>query len=125
MKKNFKTLWLYLAKRDKKGIRIIAKFLSRELEPIKLDNIKRLTMPESWEGKIFTYIEQNKIYWEPWLQTSDDFEELKKSLKKRGYSDIPANGQPMIPITQQIIVNINNFPEQKKMIQKINEYKTF
>lgn len=124
MKKNFENLWLYLARRDKKGVQIIAKFLSRELDPIKLDNIKRLTLPESWEGKIFTYIEQNKIYWEPWIQTNSDFEDLKKSLRKRGYSDIPANGQPMIPVVPQIVVNVNNFPKQTKMIQKVNEYRT-
>lgn len=120
MKKDYKHLWLYLAKRDKKGVQIIAKFLSRDIDPIKLDNIKRLTLPESWEGKIFTYIEQNKIYWEPWIQTNESFDELKDSLKNRGYSDLPANGQPMIPTIPQIIVNINNFPKQKSMIQKNN-----
>jgi len=124
MKKNLKTLWLYLAKRDKKGIQIIAKLLSRDLDPTKLDNIKRLALPESWEGKIYSYLEQNKLYWEPWLQTNDNFDDLKNSLKKRGYSDIPSNGQPMIPVVPQIVININNFTKQKKMIQKTNEYKT-
>jgi hypothetical protein len=118
MKKNLKTLWLYLAKRDKKGIQILAKFLCRELDPIKLDNIKRLALPLSWESKIFEYIEQNKLQWEPWVQTEDDFDVFKKSLKIRGYSDIPANGQPMISVLPQIVVNVNNFPEQKSMITK-------
>lgn len=119
MKKNLKVLWLYLAKRDKKGIQIVANFLCRELDPIRLDDIKRLTLPISWESKIFEYIEQNKIQWEPWVQTSESFDDIKKNLKIRGYSDIPSNGQPMMPITPLLVVNINNFPKQKNMIRKI------
>lgn len=118
MKKDYKTLWLYLAKRDKKGIQILAKFLSRELSPTKLDSIRKLTLPLSWESRIFDYIEQNKINWEPWVQTETNFEALKAQLKKRGYSDIPSNGQPMIPIAPILIVNVNNFEIKKSMIRK-------
>jgi len=118
MKKNLKTLWLYLAKRDKKGIQIIANFLCRDLDPIKLDDIKRLALPLSWESKIFEYIQQNKMEWEPWVQTENDFDSLKRNLKTRRYSDIPANGQPMISVVPQITVNVNNFPAQKSMIRK-------
>lgn len=118
MKKDYKILWLYLAKRNKKGVQIIAQFLSRDLNPTKLDNIKRLALPESWEGKIFQYIEDNKMYWEPWLQTGMDFNDLQNNLKNRGYSNIPVNGRPMIPVVPQLVVNINNFEKQKSMIQK-------
>jgi hypothetical protein len=118
MKKNLKTLWLYLAKRDKKGIQILANFLSRDLSPIRLDDIKRLTLPLSWESKILEYIQQNRIDWEPWVQTEEEFDDLKKNLKARGYSDIPSNGQPMISVTPQLVVNINNFPKEKSMIKK-------
>jgi hypothetical protein len=118
MKKDYKTLWLYLAKRDKKGVQILAKFLSRELSPTKLDNIKRLTLPISWEYRIFEYIDKNKINWEPWVQTETSFENLKIQLKKRGYTDIPSNGQPMIPIAPILTVNVNNFEAKKSMIRK-------
>ena len=63
-------------------------------------------------------IEQNKIYWEPWVQTANSFDDLRLNLKARGYSNIPANGYPMILVTPQVIVNINNFPKQKNMVQR-------
>ena len=116
--KDLRILWLYLAKRDKKGIQILAKLLCREIDPVALSNIKMLALPPSWEGRISDTIEQNKIYWEPWVQTSDTFNDLKLNLKARGYSNIPVNGHPMILVTPQVVVNINNFPKQKSMVQK-------
>jgi hypothetical protein len=116
--KDLKILWLYLAKRDKKGVQILAKLLCREINPIALSSIKILGLPPSWEGKIADTIEQNKIYWEPWVQTAETFDEIKLNLKARGYSNIPVNGNPMILITPQVVVNINNFPKQKNMVQK-------
>ena len=83
-----------------------------------LSNIKILGLPPSWEGKISDMIEQNKIYWEPWVQTANSFDDLRLNLKARGYSNIPANGYPMILVTPQVIVNINNFPKQKNMVQR-------
>lgn len=118
MKSDLKILWLYLGRRDKKGVQILAKLLCRDLSPIKLSNIKVLSLPSSWEGKLSDMIEQNKIYWEPWLQTNDTFEDLASNLKIRGYSQLPANGQPMISIIPKLIVNVNNFPKQKIMVQK-------
>ena len=116
--KDLKILLLYLAKRDKKGVQILAKLLCREINPIALSNIKILSLSPSWEGKIADTIEQNKIYWEPWVQTAATFDDLRLNLKARGYSNIPVNGQPMILVTPQVIVNINNFPKQKNMVQK-------
>jgi len=116
--KDLKVLWLYLSKRDKKGVQIIAKLLCREINPIPLANIKLLSLPPSWEGKIADIIEQNKIYWEPWVQTASTFDDLKFNLKIRGYSNVPVNGSPMILITPQVLVNVNNFPKQKNMVQK-------
>ena len=96
----------------------MAKLLCREINPIVLSNIKILSLPPSWEGKIADMIEQNKIYWEPWVQTANSFDDLRLNLKARGYSNIPANGYPMILVTPQVIVNINNFPKQKNMVQR-------
>jgi hypothetical protein len=62
-------------------------------------------------------MQQNRINWEPWVQTEDDFDNLRKNLKSRGYSDIPSNGQPMISVVPLIIVNVNNFPKEKSMIK--------
>lgn len=121
MKKNETiTLWLYLARKDKKGIKILAKLMSRELYPTVIENVSQLGLPSSWEVKINEYIEsQGKIYWDVYIQTAKTFDDLKSNLKKRGYSDIPINGNPMILILPQFLINVNLFPKQKTMIRKI------
>jgi hypothetical protein len=117
-KSNLKTLWMYLARRDKKGVKIISKFYSRDIDPIVIDDLKIFNLPSSWYGKIKSYIDDNLIYWEPWIQTAVNFDELKTNLKKRGYSELPANGSPMILVTPTLFVNSNFFAKQPTMIQK-------
>lgn len=118
MKSELKTLWLYLGRRDKKGIKIISKFYSRDIDPILVNDLKIFNLPSSWYGKVKSYIDNNIIYWEPWIQTAVTYESLKDSLKKRGYSDLPSNGQPMILVTPTLFVNSNFFNKKTFMVQK-------
>jgi hypothetical protein len=118
MKSDLKILWLYLAKRDKKGVKILSKFYSRDIGPILLEDLKILNLPSSWYGKVKGYIDENLMYWQPWLQTAVDFDELKASLKIRGYSELPANGRPMVLVTPTLFVNSNFFEKQKVMLKK-------
>lgn len=118
MKSDLKTLWMYLARRDKKGVKIISKFYSRDIDPIQVNDLKVFNLPSSWYGKIKSYIEENYIYWEPWIQTAETYEDLKDSLKMRGYSELPGNGQPMILVTPTLFVNSNFFAKQISMVQK-------
>ena len=118
MKSDLKILWLYLAKRDKKGVKILSKFYARDMGPLPLEDLKLLNLPSSWYGKVKTYIDENMLYWQPWLQTATSFEELKYSLKIRGYSELPANGRPMVLVTPTLFVNSNFFEKQKVMLKK-------
>lgn len=118
MKSELKTLWLYLGRRDKKGIKIISKFYSRDIDPIIVNDLKVFNLPSSWYGKVKSYIDDNLLYWEPWMQTAVTYEDLKANLKNRGYSDLPGNGQPMILVTPTLFVNSNLFAKQSTMVQK-------
>jgi len=56
-------LYLYLARRDKSGIRIL-------------------------DGQITQIIYDARMLWEPWVESANTFEELRASLKIRGYTNI-------------------------------------
>jgi len=118
MKSDLKILWLYLAKRDKKGVKILSKLYSRDIGPIPLEDLKLLNLPSSWYGKVKSYIDENLLYWQPWIQTATSFDELKANLKVRGYSELPANGKPMVLVTPTLFVNSNFFEKQKIMLRK-------
>lgn len=117
-KSDLKTLWLYLGRRDKKGVKILSKFYSRDIDPIVIDDLKVFNLPPSWYSRIKTQIDDDLLYWEPWIQTAFNFDELKSNLKKRGYSEIPANGKPMILVTPTLFVNSNFFNKKNTMVQK-------
>lgn len=117
-KSDLKTLWLYLARRDKKGIKILSKFYSRDIDPTLVVDLKVFNLPSSWYAKIKSYIDDNILYWEPWIQTGFNYDELKSNLKKQGYSELPANGKPMILVTPTLFVNSNSFIKNPSMVQK-------
>lgn len=118
-------LYLYLGRRDKKGIRIIAKLTGRTLLPTRIDDagLLSLALPEAWYNQIHQIIYDNRMLWEPWLQSwSGTFEELRTSLKARGYTNIPVSAQPEFTastITNQY-VNISYLPQRKTMLRRTN-----
>ena len=57
--------------------------------PNRFNDLKILKLPANLEFDIKQSIESNKMLWEPWTEGVETFEDLRKSLKKRGYSNIP------------------------------------
>lgn len=55
----------------------------------KLEDIESLNLPQVWEKKISLVINENKMLYEPWIESAKDFEELKQRLKGRGFSNLP------------------------------------
>ena len=83
-------IYLYLARRDKKGIKIITIFPSKSgYSHTRVSDIKSLTLPDDLESSITKDVHENRMLWEPWLEGAENYSDLKKSLIKRGYSNIP------------------------------------
>ena len=82
-------LYLYLAKRNKKGIKILTVLNSEPCMPIRLTDVKKLKLSSDMESKISQEIHSNRLLWEAWIETADDFAGLKKSLTARGFSNLP------------------------------------
>lgn len=102
MRKTPKTAYLYLAKRDKKGIKLIIRLYSPKELVSRIVDVKFLGLPRDLEKNIEKIVQDNKMDWELWLATVNSYDELKKLLRKRGYSRIPTNSIPQI-------VEVGNF----------------
>jgi len=72
----------------------------------KINDLKTLELPELWEKKINKVINENKMLYEPWIESAKDFEDLKQRLKGRGFT-----GLPMGLITMLDIPSYGNAPK--------------
>lgn len=113
-------LYLYLARLDKTDVRILLKLRSPSILPSRYDNLNALGVPEPYLSAIQQVIVDNRLLWEPWVETADSYNELKVSLKNRGYNNLPTSGKPEFIITDVATssVNPNNLPQKKIMIRK-------
>lgn len=113
-----KTLWLYLGRRDLKGVNILAILTAREQNPTRLANISTLGLPLTIASQIEKKIFDDRMLWEPWIETAATFEDLRASLKLRGYTQIPISGQPFFSKITSNLINISRVEKQKTMIRK-------
>lgn len=113
-------MYLYLARRDKTGIRILSILKTQPRLATRLDNIDSLNLPSNWSDQIKQIIYDNRMMWEPWVETSESFETLKKSLKNRGYTNLPLNGSPEFFAinTESPKVNLSSIPKRNTMVRK-------
>jgi len=102
--------YLYLARRDKKGFKLLSVFNSeKKLAASRMSNISQLSLPKTLESQIQQSISKDDMLWEPWLETADNFNDLKKSLTNRGYTNLPIHDSP-----RHTVVNFYFSDEKKK-----------
>lgn len=70
-------------------MKLITVFLGESIITSKINDVKELKLPQLWERKIQQIIDENKMLYEPYIESAKDFNELKERLKGRGYSDLP------------------------------------
>ena len=93
-----KRLYLYLASKSKKGIKVITVLQGESIVTSKLENVQSLNLPELWEKKIQQVVQDNKMLYDPWIESAKNFDELKQRLKGRGYSDLPMGLNTLLDI---------------------------
>lgn len=115
-------LYIYLLRRDKKGVRILARLKSKSLNPIKIDDISNLNLPSNLADNLKRIIHESRMMWVPWAQTAISYEDLRKSLSKRGYLNIPTNNQPEVRIygSELPVANVSRLSEAAVMLQNQN-----
>jgi len=102
-------------------MKLITVLQSKEAVNGKLDDMTSLNLPKVWERKIAQIIHDNRMLYEPRLETAKDFNELRSRLKHRGYSDIPMGANPMLDMkayAKAPEANTSSVKVQKTMIRK-------
>ena len=114
------TLYLYLGRRDKTGIRLLAILKGEETLATRIDDINGLGLPSSWTSQLSNIVYENRMLWELWLESADSWDSLRSTLKTRGYTNVPIKGTPEYEpaITSTPAVNLNSLPKKSLMIRK-------
>jgi len=121
MKKKTSTVYLYLTRRDKAGVRIITALGGHEQSPVRLKDLNVLQLPAGLHGQIARIIQEDRMMWEPWVESADTYEALKTSLKRRGYSNLPVSSQPELLsglFSQSPKAAQNNLPKVETMVRR-------
>lgn len=113
-------LYLYLTRRDKTGVRIIAKLKSQPQIAVRIENLNSFNLPMGWSDQIDQIIYDSRLLWEPWVESSSSYDELRADLKLRGYSNVPLNPRPEFTpsVTQTPLVNVAHLPLKTTMLRK-------
>lgn len=114
-------LYIYLGKRDKSAVKILVIARGKPVAVSRLENPEILNLPSTMNDELIQTIYDNRMLWEPWVESADTFEDLRAALKDRGYGNIPLSSQPQISIRATTpTVNTNQLPKKNAMIRKRN-----
>ena len=114
-------IYMYLARRDKKGIKVLTVFEGKQITASRVSSIKNLGIPDDLLNSIEDIIFNNRMYWETWIECAENYQELRTNLKLRGYTNIPINNSPAVTdIAYHNLPNIetSSFKLKKTMIKK-------
>ena len=88
MGQDIKKLYLYLARRDKKGVEILTILHGPAVPPTRVADVERLGLPRNLTEQLKQSIHDDRMYWEPWIEAADSYADLVATLKNRGYSNV-------------------------------------
>ena len=114
-------LYLYLASRNKKGIKLITVLQSREIVNAPVKDLSELQLTKTWESQIAQIIHDNRMLYEPRMETAKDYNELRERLKHRGYTNVPMGVVPALHLQAYKIAptaNTSSCKVRKVMLRK-------
>ena len=88
-------LFLYLGRRDKKGIRVIASLKGDKVAPTRLSDLKILKLPASQRSDFEKIIYDNRMMWDAWIESASSYEDLRLKLIGRGYKNVGYSNKPL------------------------------
>lgn len=115
------TVWLYLGRRDKKGVKILTVLKGGNQSPTRIPDITILHLPPALERELKGAINDNRMLWEPWIESAESYAQLSESLKKRGFTHLPMNERPLCDkatFSSTPTAKTSNLPKVKIMAQR-------
>lgn len=84
------TLYIYLARLDKKGMQVVAAFgYGQKVYPTRVKDLNALGLDRGVLSRVVADYNQNKMTHELFAESAESFEKLKRSLSERGYTNLP------------------------------------
>lgn len=74
-----------------------------------------------WEMEINKIINKNSMLYEPWMQTAENYQELKQKLQEKGYTNIPSGEIPLFKTSNYgtlPIANTSSIKTKSSMLRK-------
>lgn len=90
--------------------------------PIK--DLKDLQLPDLWKREIEKIIYNNRMLYEPRIESSPSFQELKDRLRGRGYTELPLGAVQMLNLSgfaKAPIANVSSCEVKKTMLRKTKQ----
>lgn len=112
-------LYLYRAKRDKKGMQLLATFpYDQPYPPTKVEDVRELALPEYLESSIKQKNQEDRLRYEMYIEYAESYQNLCDSLKSRGYSNLPLAASPAITTTGPAVVKKKTDPIRPHLAKK-------
>lgn len=114
-------LYLYLASRSKQGIKLVTILQSEKSVCGRLESLEELKLPLAWQRQISQIIHDHRMLYEPMVETAKDFNDLRQTLKHRGYSNIPMGATPLLDFKAYIkapVADASSVKVRRTMIRK-------
>ena len=100
-----KKVYIYLAERNKKGIKVLTVVNSQiEYQRTQITDVVKIGLPANLQEKIIEQAHKDRMLWDLYLESAEDFKSLKKLLTKRGYHTIPLFSSPMFAPEQAMVM---------------------
>jgi hypothetical protein len=112
-----KKIYLYLARRDKKGVRVLGVFKGNEISLVRNPDLNSMSLPAVMANEIKREVHDNRMLWELWAESVESYEVLKKNLKNRGYSNMPIHSSPIRAKRQDVIADTSQINGQRTMLR--------
>jgi len=112
-------MFIYLARRDKKGIKCVGSFeYDKKCFPSRITNLENSLLSNEIKRTIYNELNKDKYIYEVYAETASSFNELKESLMRRGYTDLPLQQFSIITGPNQTISEKSLITEKNVMLRR-------
>lgn len=91
-----KKLYIYLGSRKKQDIKLITVLQGTVNGPTRLTNLAQFELPIIWQKQIEDIIHTNRMFYEPFVDSANNYEELKKRFIAQGYKHVADGEIPLL-----------------------------
>jgi hypothetical protein len=111
-------VFVYLARRDKRGMKLLTTLNGPDLPPTRLENLAQI-VPIQAVDQLTKVIHEDRMMYEPWVESAASFEDLKRQMRKRGYTRLPASTRPTFNYNEKVVhFQFDKLPKTKTMTRR-------